>query len=65
MRKRLAVLKYFKPSIVLLILAILITLFARPHIIVPIILVIAAVMMMWQNYRTLKAKEENNENPQA
>ena len=65
MRKRLAVLKYFKPSIVLLVLAILITLFAHPHIIVPIILVIGAVMMIWQNYRVLKAKEENNENPQA
>lgn len=63
MRKRLAVLKYFKPSIVLLILAILITLFAHPHIIVPIVLVIGAIMMVWQNYRVLKAQRENNENP--
>jgi len=63
-RKRLAVLKYFKPSIVLLILAILITLFAHPHITVPIILVIAAVIMFWQNYRVLKAQSMEGSNEQ-
>ena len=66
MRKRLAVLKYFKPSIVLLILAIVITLLAHPHIIVPIILVIGATIMGWQNYKILKVRsiqvsnEQNN-----
>ena len=64
MKKKLAVLKYFKPSIVLLVLAILITLFAHPHIIVPIILVIGAVMMIWQNYRVLKAKSMEGTNEQ-
>ena len=63
MKKRLAVLKYFKPSIVLLILAILITLFAHPHSIVPIILVIGATVMGWQNYKILKVRsiEVSNE----
>lgn len=64
MRKRLAVLKYFKPSIVLLTLAILITLFAHPHIIVPIVLVIGAIVMMWQNYRVLKVKSMEGSNEQ-
>ena len=60
MRRRLAILKYFKPSIVLLILAIVITLLAHPHIIVPIILVTGAVVMGWQNYRILKARSINS-----
>ena len=66
MRRRLAILKHFKPSIVLLILAIVITLLAHPHIIVPVILVIGAIVMGWQNYKILKAcsmqvsNEQNN-----
>lgn len=54
MRQRLAVVKYFKPSIVLVVLAILATLFAHPHIIVPIILIVGAIVMAWQNYHALR-----------
>lgn len=53
MKQRLATLKYFKPSIVLLAIAILVTLLAHPHIIVPIVLVTGAIIMAWQNYRVL------------
>ena len=59
-RKKLAILKHFKPSIVLLVLAIVITLLAHPHIIVPIILVIGAIVMGWQNYKILKARSINS-----
>ena len=60
MRRRLAILKHFKPSIVLLILAMVITLLAHPHIIVPIILAIGAIIMGWQNYKILKAQSTNS-----
>lgn len=64
MRKRLAVLKYFKPSIVLLVLAILATLLAHPHIIVPIVLITGAVIMAWQNYRVLTMRGKSQEQEQ-
>lgn len=70
MRKRLATLKYLKPSIALIILAILITLLAHPHILVPIALVIGAILIAWQNYNMIRKarirqQEEDNENLQA
>ena len=58
MKQRLATLKYFKPSLVLIVLAILATLLAHPHIIVPIILITGAVIMAWQNYRVLREKSQ-------
>jgi len=61
MRRRLAVLKHFTPSIVLLSLAVLATLFAHPHITVPIILVIGAIVMAWQNYRILRLRDKSQE----
>ena len=67
MQKKLAILKHFAPSIVLLALAILAILFTHAHIIVPIILVIGATVMGWQNYKILKARSiqgENNESLQ-
>ena len=65
MRQRLAVLKYFKPSIVLLVLAILATLLAHPHIIVPIVLITGAVVMAWQNYRVLRSKLQEQESDEV
>ncbi|GAG80636.1 unnamed protein product [marine sediment metagenome] len=64
MKQRLAVVKYFKPSIVLTVLAILATLFAHPHIIVPIVLVTGAVIMAWQNYRILRVRNKLQEQEQ-
>jgi len=58
MRKRLAVLKHFTPSIALLGSAILITLFAHPHIVVPVILIVGAVVTAWQNYKILKDRAQ-------
>lgn len=50
----------------LLAIAILVTLFAHPHIIVPIILVIGAIVIAWENYKVIKAKEEQgNDEVQA
>jgi len=58
MRRRLVVLKHFTPSIALLGIAILITLFAHPHIVVPIILIIGAIVLAQQNYKVLKIRAE-------
>lgn len=61
MKQRLATLKYFKPSLVLLAVAILVTLLAHPHIAVPIVLVTGAIIMAWQNYRVLATRERLQE----
>ena len=58
MRRRLAIIKYFAPSITLLGVAMLAILFTHSHIVVPIILVVGAVIMAWQNYRVIKDKVE-------
>ena len=65
MKQRLAALKYFKPSIALLVIAVLVTLFAHPHIAVPIVLVIGAVIMAWQNYRVLRGVAQAQEQEQC
>ena len=65
MKQRLAMLKYYKPSIVLVGLTIIATLFAHPHIVVPIILIIAATLMAYQNYNTLKNKAQEQVEPEV
>ena len=61
MKQQLATVKYFKPSIVLLVLAILTTLFTHAHIVVPIVLVVGAIIMAWQNYRILRGRSQEQE----
>lgn len=64
MKQRMKPLKHFTPSLVLLVLAILATLFAHPHIIVPVVLITGAVVMAWQNYRALKVRARTQEQEQ-
>ena len=64
MKQRLKPLKYFKPSIVLLAIAIIALIFTNAHIIVPIVLITGAIIMAWQNYKILRGrlqKQESNE----
>ena len=61
MKQRLTTIKYFTPSIVLLAIATLATLFTRAHIVVPIVLVTGAIIMAWQNYRILRLRGKSQE----
>ena len=61
MKQQLTTIKYFTPSIVLLAIATLATLFTHAHIIVPIVLVVGAIIMAWQNYRILRGRLQRQE----
>lgn len=64
MKQRVATLKtlkHFKPSIVLLAIAMVALVFTNAHIIVPIVLIIGAIVIAWENYKIIKAKKEREQ----